>query len=124
MTVSATAHSNLRDSAKAGEEIGARLLAAFDHQTPDVVIVFASSRHDYSGLLCAIERSCKPRIMVGCSSAGEFTNDSFHEGAASVVGLRSSEMKFNAILGRGLREDRANAARQVIDGLQGLKTHE
>lgn len=124
MTISATAHSNLRNSAKAGEEIGARLLAAFDNQAPDAVIVFASSRHDYSGLLCAIERTCKPRVIVGCSSAGEFTNESFHEGAASVVALRSSEMKFNAILGRGLRDNRANAARQMIDGFQGLKTHE
>lgn len=124
MTISTTTHSNLRDSQRAGEEIGARLLSAFDKKPPDAVIVFASSRHDYGRLLGAIQRTCQPRAMIGCSSAGEFTNDSFNEGAASVVALRSSDMQFNAILGRGLRDDRAKAAREVIDGLQGLRTHD
>ena len=124
MTSSTTTYSNLRDSEKAGEEIGSRVLAAFDRKSPDALIVFASSRHDYGRLLRAIDATCSPKTMIGCSSAGEFTNDAHNEGAASVVALRSSDMKFNPVLGRNLRGDRAAAARAVVDGFIGAKSHE
>jgi hypothetical protein len=62
--------------------------------------------------------------MVGCSSAGEFTSDSYNEGAVSAVAIRSSSMAFHPVLGRGLRVDRAAAAREVVAGLHGRNSHE
>ena len=124
MTQSLTTHSNLRDSEKAGEEIARNVLAAFGGKSPDALIVFASSQHDYGRLLRGIDRGCHPAALVGCSSAGEFTNDAYNEGSASVVALRSSQMKFRAVLGRGLRDERARAARQVVDGFAGAHSHE
>jgi hypothetical protein len=124
MTTSKTTFSNLRDSDKAGEEIGQRLRAKFTEQPPDALIVFASSKHDYGKLLKAIDRTCHPKVMIGCSSAGEFTNDAYNEGAASVVAIRSTDIKFHPVLGRGLRSDRANAARAVVDGFSGTKSHD
>lgn len=124
MTSSITTYSNLQDSEKAGEEIGNRVREAFAGKAPDALIVFASSRHDYSRLLTAIQRGCHPSTMIGCSSAGEFTNESYNEGAASVVALSSDNMKFHAVIGRGLREDRAAAARSVVESFQGTKSHD
>lgn len=124
MTISITTYSNLRDSEKAGQEVGARVRAGLHGEAPDALIVFASSRHDYGKLLAAINRSCRPNAMIGCSSAGEFTNDAYNEGAASVVAIRSKEVKFHPVLGRGLRSDRARAARDVVDGFTGATTHD
>jgi hypothetical protein len=124
MTSSITTYSNLRDSQQAGEEIGRRVMAALQQKSPDALIVFASSRHDYGKLLQAIDRTCAPKVMIGCSSAGEFTNEAYNEGAASVVAIRSTQMQFHAVVGRGLREDRARAARDVADGFRGTRTHD
>ena len=111
MTSSITTYSNLPDSAQAGEQIGERVRSALNGASPDALIVFASSKHDYGKLLQAIDRSCRPKAMVGCSSAGEFTNDAYNEGAASVVAIQSSDLRFHAVVSRGLRGDRAKAAR-------------
>lgn len=124
MTSSITTYSNLRDSQQAGEEIGRRVLKGLRQEPPDALIVFASSHHDYGKLLQAIDGSCAPKVMIGCSSAGEFTNEAYNEGVASVVAIRSTDMQFHPVLGRGLREDRARAARDMADGLLGAKTHD
>lgn len=124
MTSSITTYSNLPDSTKAGEQIGERVRAALDGAAPDALLVFASSKHDYGRLLQAIDRTCRPAAMIGCSSAGEFTNDAYNEGAASVVAIRSTDLRFHPVVGRGLRGDRAKAARDVADNLRGADSHE
>ncbi len=124
MTESYTSHSNLRTSAQAGEEIGTGIAKAFANQPPDAVIVFASSRHDYAKLLQGIDRTCHPAAVVGCSSAGEFTNSAYNEGAASAVALRSTEIKFHPVLARGLREDRAAVARAMVAQFHGRNSHD
>jgi hypothetical protein len=88
------------------------------------MIVFASSRHDYSALLRAIEKACAPKAMVGCSSAGEFNQRAYDEGAVSSVALRSTSMAFRAALGRNLRGDRAGAATAIVDSFRGMSSHE
>lgn len=124
MTSSITTYSNIPDSTKAGEQIGQRVRAALNGGSPDALIVFASSKHDYTRLLQAIDRTCAPKAMVGCSSAGEFTNDAYNEGAASVVAIQSTDLRFHPILARGLRTDRAKAATNVTDNLRGAHSHE
>lgn len=124
MTESTTTHSSLGDSTGAGEEMGRHIKAAFNGQPPDAIIVFASSRHDYGELLRAIDRTCQPKAMIGCSSAGEFTADAYNEGAASAVALRSDQIRFNAVLAAGLRTDRAAAAAQMVGAFRGPSSHE
>jgi hypothetical protein len=124
MTSSLTTYSNLPDSTEAGAQIGERVRSGLNGESPDALIVFASSKHDYGKLLQGIDRTCRPKAMIGCSSAGEFTNDAYNEGAASVVAIKSSDLRFNPVLGRGLRGDRAKAARNVVDNLQGAHSHE
>lgn len=124
MTESITAHSNTVDSVACGEEIGEQVLGGLKGESPDVLIVFASSRHQHSKLLTAIESRCHPRIMVGCSSAGEFISRAYNEGAVSAVAIKSSDIVFNAVLGRGLREDRAGVARAMVARFQGANSHE
>lgn len=124
MTESITTHSKIAASDLAGEEIGRSIHQAFAGVPPDALIVFASSRHDYAKLLGAIDRVCHPKALVGCSSAGEFTNQAYEEGAVSAVALRSTEIVFHPVLGRGLRADRSGAARAMVDGFRGTTTHE
>jgi hypothetical protein len=124
MTIAFTASSNDKNSQRAGEEVGRRVREGLGGERPDALIVFASSKHDYRSLLEALAATAEPHAMVGCSSAGEFTRDSYHEGAVSAVAIRSTAMAFHPVLGRRLREDRAAAARDVVAALRGTTSHD
>lgn len=124
MTDSTVVYTDLSGSKDAGEFLGSKIIEDFEGRPPDAVVVFASSRHDYSQLLQAIKAACRPKVMVGCSSAGEFTSDSHGESSASVVALRSTEMHFAAGVGHHLRHDREAAAKEIVSSFNGLNNHQ
>ena len=124
MTDSAVVFTNENSSTAAGAELGARLRDGLSGHAPDAVILFASSQHDYVPLLEAVHESCRPGVLVGCSSAGEFVSGDRGEGSASAVGIRSNVMRFTAGLGRNLRADRHTAAAEIAASFQGLTTHQ
>jgi hypothetical protein len=86
-----------------------------------VLIPFASPKHDYAPLLQAIQATCRPQILIGCSSSGEFTSHMHGEGSACAVALRSSEMRFAAGFGHGLRSDRTAAAKALLFTMSSAK---
>lgn len=124
MTDSIVVQTKVDDSAEAGCDLGSRIVEAFSDEPADAVILFASSRFDYAALLTALDATCHPRVLVGCSSAGEFTSGMQAEGSACAIALRSPEMAFRAALGRGLTESRHTAAEQVVSSFAGLHTHD
>lgn len=123
MTKSTTVHSRSQDSSEAGREIGSQIKKAFDGESPDAVILFASARHDFERVLKEVHQSCEPKALVGSSSAGEFTSHAYDEGAVSAVAFRSSEMEFTAAVGRGLRANREAAARAIVAKFKGSGAH-
>ena len=123
MTESTVAYTALPGSEEAGTFIGSEISKSLKNQPPDALIVFASSKYKYSELLKAIEQACRPRIIVGCSSAGEFISDAQGEGSVSAVAMRSSDMQFAAGLGTQLRADRTAAAKQIVSSFAGLHSH-
>jgi hypothetical protein len=124
MTRSFVAHSIASSALQAGEEIGEAISAGFNGEAPDALVVFASSRHDYAALLGRIQDIARPAAMIGCSSAGEFTSHAFQAGAVSAVALRSDTMRFNPVLGRGLRQDRHKAAQAMAAAMEGMRSHQ
>lgn len=122
MTRSGAAFTSEPDSAKAGQEMGREIVTALDGEAPDALIVFCSSKYDYPKLLTSLRDTCNPKVMVGCSSAGEFTNAMRGEGSASALALKSAEMQFVPALGRNLTADRAAAARQMASSFRGLRS--
>lgn len=124
MTESSVVFTSETNSAAAGSDLGMRLREGLSDQAPDAVILFASSQHDYAALLRGVQQSCRPGVLVGCSSAGEFVSGNRGEGSASAVGIRSNVMKFTAGLGRNLRRDRKSAASEIASSFRGLNTHQ
>jgi hypothetical protein len=108
-------------SEQAGRELGRSIRQAFDGAAADAVIVFASAQHDYHALLRALAREAGTEVIVGSSSAGEFTHKHGGEGQVSAMGLRSSGMQFAVGVGRNVTTDVATAAGQVVSAFQGLR---
>jgi len=118
MTQSVVAHSEIADSAAAGSALAAQIASDFQGTEPDAVIVFASPAHHYPKLLAGVGE-CGPRILVGCSSAGEFAGDKPFHASACAVALRSTELAFAAGVGRGLRGNTAGAAAEIVSAFRG-----
>lgn len=124
MTESTVVFTEETGSRAAGEDLGRRLQEGLSGQTPDAVILFASSQHEYAPMLEALNEACAPRVLVGCSSAGEFVSGDRGEGSASAVALRSDVMRFTAGVGRNLRNDRRAAATEIAGSFRGLTMHQ
>jgi hypothetical protein len=124
MTHAATILTDNADSAAAGADLGAQLRSAFSDGPPDAVILFASPRYDFAALLGALHEVAAPRLLVGGSSAGEFTNATFGTGLACGVALRAPEMRFAASVGRALTTSRADAVASIAAGFTGLRNVE
>lgn len=118
MTETVVTHTSLPDSHEAGSFLGQHLRLRLD-VSPDVVLVFAAPTYDQAVLLQALKDACQPRILLGCSSAGEFTSSLSGEGLACALALRSSEIQFAAGIGRGLREQGFQAAENLVSTFQG-----
>ena len=106
----------------AGAELAKQIRSGLDGEAPDAVVVFASSDNDYDALLGALQEGSGTPVIVGCSSAGEFTGDSSGTDRTSVLALRAPEMQFNVSVATDLSGDRTEAAQQLVGGFKGLDT--
>jgi hypothetical protein len=122
MIQTATAYTDLLDSAGAGRTLGARLREQLGGEGADAVVVFVSPRHAPGEVLEALKAASGAALVVGCSSAGEFVDGRHGVSAISALAFRSDELLFSASLGTGLRADRSAAARELLAGLRGRVT--
>ncbi len=123
MTDVATASTALKGR-NAGLDLAKTIREGLHGATPDALIVFASSDNDYEALLSALQKESGAKVMVGCSSAGEFTGDSAGTDRTSAMALRAPDMRFSASVAPELSGDRATAARELTSGFQGLDSSE
>ncbi|HEX8378575.1 MAG TPA: FIST N-terminal domain-containing protein [Pedobacter sp.] len=124
MTQSAVVFTELNDGAQAGQELGQLINNKFLGVTPDVVIVFASSVYDYSAFLKAIKETCNPVILVGSSSAGEFTSNDFGTDSACAIAIQSTDLKFTAGFAQGIKESRTNVAEKLSKSLADINDYQ
>lgn len=110
----AVCQTSISSPLEAAKNLGASVKAKLEGAQPDVLIVFASPVFNYEALLQSLQEHCAPRLMVGCSSAGEFSGCSTDNASISVMAIHSEEIRFNAALGRGLRShQQADAIAQL-----------
>ena len=101
MTETIIAYSNEPNSRAAGAALGQQISDKLKGESPHAVIVFASSQFSYTQLLEGLRAKCRPQILVGCSSAGEFVSGWQGESSASALAIRSDEMRFTSSVASG-----------------------
>ena len=122
MTQTVVSQTDITDSYTAGRTLGGQIAETLPH--PDVVILFAAPTYTHTELLQALKQTCEPKILVGCSSSGEFTTNVHGVGMACAVALSSSEMQFTAAIGRDLQASRVNTADEIISSFRGTASTE
>lgn len=118
-TLVAVSHTSLCAPEAAGRALAESLFDKLNGGRPDVLIVFASPEFDYQRLLTALDAACQPRLLVGCSSAGEFSGCATGNASVSVMAIRADDILFRAGLGTGLRNDSNGALAQVMPVFSG-----
>ncbi len=116
----ATAYTDLPDAAEAGAMLGRQILAELSG-APDAIIVFAAPSYNHAKLLVALKAKCPDAILIGSSSAGEFTHAAHGEGAACALALKSDETRFALGVGRDLHASATTAAQQIVSTFQGVE---
>ncbi len=112
------AYSRAIEPVAAARELATKVRGAMDG-SPDALILFASPAYDQGALVRAVHQACQPKVLVGASSAGEFTSETRGTGLVCALALQSSEMRFAAGIGRGVGGDRAAAARAIVSTFRG-----
>lgn len=110
------------DSTAAGAALAQQINTSLP-MPPHVIIVFAAPTYDHPLLLQAIRDGAPSALIVGASSAGEFTNDTVGVGLASALAIHDEESKFTAQTGHRLRNDPAAAASEIVRGFAGASDH-
>jgi hypothetical protein len=86
---------------------------------PDLVVVFASPHHDPKAVLEGIRSVTGAAPLIGCSSAGEFTEKGVLSGSVVVSVVSSDSMRFTVGCGRRLGEDLSSAVAEAVAGFRG-----
>jgi hypothetical protein len=118
-TLVAVSHTFLCAPKAASHALAESILEKLNGNRPDVLIVFASPEFDYQPLLAALDAACQPGLLVGCSSAGEFSGCATGNASVSVMAIRADDILFRARLGTGLRENSSGALKQVMPVFSG-----
>ncbi len=120
MTESAVAYSGAGDAKAAAAEVSKQISASVGKK-PDALVLFASPRYDQPLLLKELDALLQPGLLVGASSAGEFTSNKQGEGLVCALALRSNDMRFSIGIGRGISQDRKAAAQSMTRTFRGME---
>lgn len=112
-------HTELTDALAAAEDLAGQINAGLSGP-PDAIVLFASSSFDYTVLLETLTARCRPGVLVGASSAGEFTHDRHGIGTVSALAFRSDSLMVSAGLGQGISTDSRAAARDIVGQFKGM----
>ena len=110
------------DSAEAGRDLADQVKSGLEGD-PDAIIVFAAPQYDHAKLLQELKDGCSARLIIGASSAGEFTSETLGVGLASALAISDPEARFSLGVGRTLKDDTAAAARSIVSSFNGDSEH-
>ena len=106
-----------QDSARAGKYLATEARKALS-KPPGALIIFAAPQHDHQAMLSAIKEELPDTVVVGASSAGEFTNVTSGQGLACAMGLAGDDVVFSSSVGRKLNLDASATAQEIVSGFK------
>lgn len=101
---------------EAGTTAAESALAEIDGDA-DFVLVFCSSTYEYREEIASIRSVTGDVLLIGASTAGEFTEDHAGEGGIAVSAIASDEMVFHTGIGHGLSDDLEGAVDEAAAGI-------
>src|SRR6478735_9428218 len=123
MTKSAIAFSENPAVTAAVQELTEQINEKMNGYIPNVLIIFASPAYNYSTLLKELKAVFNDTLIVGSSSAGEFTSKKNGNDSVSMVAIYSDEISFSIGFAAGIQKGREAVADQLAQSLKGLEDY-
>lgn len=109
--------SNNKDGYQAGYEACSLAMKRAGSKKPDLVIAFSSVSLKQEEVIRGINEASGKAPLIGCSDAGEITNDGANKGGVAVMSFSSDAVKFTigtgGLISAGAREAGAALAKDI-----------
>ncbi len=108
-----TSISKAKDAYQAGYEACKSAVEKAGGGKPDMTVVFASSSFDQGKLVEGVREASEKAPLVGCTDAGEITDEGPSQKSVGVMAIRADNIQFFSGLGRDIQKG-ARAAGQAV----------
>lgn len=105
--------SKTKNAYQAGYEACKIAVGKTGSDKPDFVFAFASASFDQKEIVRGIREASGRAAMIGCTDAGEITNDGPAQKAVAVLAIRSDQIVFTTGLGKTIKANAREAGRAV-----------
>jgi hypothetical protein len=101
------------DTARAAAEAVSEARKGLGSRKPDFGFVFAGPDHNLSTLMSGARAAADGASLLGCTTAGEFTEEGLTHGAAVVLLVAADETDHRVAFAPGLKQDPVQAAAAI-----------
>mgnify|MGYP001585093792 CR=1 FL=1 len=105
--------SRVSDSYQAGYEACKKAMDRAGGGKPDFLIAFASASFNQQELVRGIREAGNKALLIGCSDAGEITNEGPTQKSVGVMAIRSDAISFYTGLGKEIKQGAREAGQAV-----------
>ena len=105
--------SKQQDAYRAGYEACKHAIEKSGKENPDITIVFASVSFDQKEVLKGVREASNKASLIGCTDAGEITNDGPNKNSVGVMAIASDQIQFYTGLGQGVKQGAREAGQAV-----------
>jgi hypothetical protein len=115
----AAASTDVLDAREAGRSLATQIQQGLGGK-PQAIMLFAAPSYDHAALLDELAGQYPEALLVGASSAGEFTTQTRGEGLACALGLAGEDVRFGVGVTRDVKANPGAAAREIVSGFSGV----
>lgn len=112
-----TAIAKGKDSLKVGQDVAGEAMNKARTKDVDLAVVFASSVYDYQAVVNGVRQVTNNAPLIGCSTAGEFTEEKVDKESVACAVISTGTHKFFPGIGKGLKEDEIKTLKKASSGL-------
>ena len=105
--------SKQQDAYQAGYEACKQAIEKSGSKKPDLTIVFSSVSFEQAEVLKGVREASNNASLIGCTDAGEITNEGPSKNSVGVMAIASDQMNFYTGLGKGVKQGAREAGRAV-----------
>ena len=108
-----TAIAKGKDSLKIGQEVAKKAMDRAGIKDVNLSVIFASSTYDYQAVVKGVREVTNNAPLIGCSTAGEFTEEKVEKESVACAVISTDAHKFFPGMGKGLKEDELKALKDA-----------
>lgn len=101
---------------QAAAELSSEIKKKMTEQAPGLILVFASTQQPLETLMPRFVKEFPQTLIMGCSTAGEFTEKGDRKGSCAVYAV-SGDFKVYGGMAKGIKSDLATTLQKLVDEL-------